>query len=305
LSVRPSLLAAPFLLVHLFICSTTSGQDITTLLDPEPIDWSVWETAPQETKRALLERLNICVDQPDMLGSHHLVDFSGDGVLDLIYSGDDVACDYPSTGSKRTAFFLAELGHFSEIFIHNGELEGMWRGGPWQPVSFLVRGEECCGSVYVHYNYFYPVERGGSLKFESYHQIVAVVDMPTPDAPFEAPRPFIVPLGPYSLRVTHGVDGTFVWPYSRPHDPTGNLLATYRTDAKGIALGEATAADGSVWWFVLMDGSSRPYGFRGFQGEWERSPVGRSYLGWMLANGLREVDWLPRSIDSDRYWRRQ
>jgi len=72
-----------------------------------------------------------------------------------------------------------------------------------------------------------------------------------------------------------------------------------------IALGEATASDGTVWWFVLMDGSSRPYGFRGFQGAWERSPMGRSYLGWVRADGLREVDWLPRSVDADRYWRRQ
>ena len=168
-----------------------------------------------------------------------------------------------------------------------------------------MRGEECCGGVYVHYNYFYPVERGGSLKFESYRQVVAVVDMPTPATPFDSPRPFIVPQGPCSLRVTPGVDDAFAWPYSRPHDPTGNLLATYRTDAKGVALGEATLPDGSVWWFVLMDGSSRPFGFRGFQGAWERSPIGRSYLGWMRADGLREVDWLPRSIDGDRYWRRR
>ena len=285
--------------------STGFTQDIVSLLNSEPIDWSTWETQSLEGKRALLERLDICIDQPGMLEDHHLIDFSGDGVLDLIYSGDDVACDYPGTGGKRTAFFLAELGHFSEIFIHNGELVGMWRPGPWQPVSFLVRSEECCGSVFIHYNYFYPVERSGQLKYATYGKIVSVVDMQTPDVPYDAPRPFIVRQGPYDLRVTPGLDEYFAWPYSRAHDPTGNLLANYRTDAKGIALGETVGPDGEVWWFVLMDVSSRPYGVRGFQGAWERSPIRRGYLGWMNAAGLREVDWSPRSIDLDRYWRRR
>jgi hypothetical protein len=205
----------------------------------------------------------------------------------------------------RTAFFLSELGHYDEIFINNGELVAMWRAAPWQPVSFLIRAEECCGSVFVHYNYFYPMERGGQLRFEGYGHIVAVVDMPTPETWYAAPRPFIVRQGPYDLRATPGVDDTFAWPYSRPHDPTGNLLAIYRTDAKGIALGESVGPEGQTWWFVLMGVSSRPSAIRGFQGQWERSPIRRGYLGWFDPSGLRKVDWHSRSIDLDRYWKRR
>lgn len=298
-------LACAFGYLCAFLPVAAGGQDISSLLNAEPLDWSSWEATDGQTKLELLKQLGICIDQPGMVESHHLVDFSGDGQLDMIYSGDDVACDYPATGGLRTAFFLSELGHFSEIFVNNGELIGMWRANVWQPVSFLVRAEECCGSVFIHYNYFYPLERGDRLRYETYGHIVAVVDMPLPDSLYDAPRPFVVRQGPYDLRATPGVDDAFAWPYSRPHDPTGNLLATYRRDAKGIALGESVGPDGLTWWFVLMDVSSRPTVIRGFQGQWERSPIGRGYLGWMNPDGLREVDWLPRSLDAGRYWRRQ
>ena len=48
-----------------------------------------------------------------------------------------------------------------------------------------------------------------------------------------------------------------------PNDPTGNLLATYRTDAKGMALGESVGPDGQTWWFVLMDVGSKTAGVVG------------------------------------------
>lgn len=292
-------------LLALLLPGAASGQGVTSLLEADSLDWSRWETASPEAKRGLLERLGICVDQLGMVENHHLMDFSGDGVDDLIYSGADVACDYPSASGKRTAFFLARYGKYSEIFIHNGELVGMWRAAPWQPVSFLTRAEECCGGAFVHYNYFYPVYRRSSLGYEGYSHIVGVVGMPTPGVRFEAPRPFVVQQGPYSLRVTPGIDDGFRWPYSRLFDPTGNLLAKYRRGSTGIALGEAEGPDGSTWWFVLMDASSRPLGIRGFQGEWGSSPVRRSYLGWMDSAGLEEVSWPARSLDSDRYWRRR
>jgi hypothetical protein len=282
-----------------------SAQDIAALLEADPLQWSGWEIELGATKRDLLERLGVCVDLPGMVEDHHFLDFNGDGVVDLIYSGEDVACDYPSTGGKRTALFLARDGELSEIFINNGEIVGMWREAPWQPVSFLVRWEMCCGDVFIHYEYFYPVSRRGSLKYEGYSQMVSVVDMPLPVVLYEAPKPFVVERGPYSLRVTPGIDDDFRWPYSRPHDPTGNLLATYRTLATGIALGESQGLEGRTWWFVLMDAASRPLGIRGYQGGWESAPPGRSYLGWMSSEALEEITRSPRSLDTYRYWRRR
>jgi hypothetical protein len=281
------------------------GQDVASPLEAGPVDWPAWETTSTETKRELLDRFGICVDQPGMVDSHHVFDFSGDGVDDLIYSGDDTTCDGPGGSAKRTALFQSLYGEFSEIFIHNGELVEIWRAAPWQPISFLIRAEECCGGAFVHYYYFYPAESVRGLRYESYSHVVATVDMPTPQVDYDRPRPFIVRRGPYSLRVTPGVDPEFVWPYARPHDPTGNLLATYRTDAAGIALGEAESPDGRTWWFVLMDPASRPLGIRGFQGAWESSPPDRGYMGWMSPDGLREVDWWPRQLDTQRYWRRR
>ncbi|KPK82096.1 MAG: hypothetical protein AMS25_03770 [Gemmatimonas sp. SM23_52] len=285
--------------------SAASGQSIASLLGPRSFDWHAWETHSEATKRDVLERLGICVDLPGMVEDHHFLDFSGDGIVDLIYSGEDVACDYPGTGEKRTALFLARDGELSEIFINNGEIVDMWREAPWQPVSFLVRWEMCCGDVFIHYEYFYPVSRRGSLSYEGYSQITSVVDMPLPVVLYEAPKPFVVEQGPCSLRVTPGVDDDFRWPYSRPHDPTGNLLARYRTGAIGIALGESPGPNGRTWWFVLMDASSRPLGIRGFQGGWESAPPGRGYLGWMDSDALGEVVRAPRSLDTYRYWRRR
>jgi hypothetical protein len=69
----------------------------------------------------------------------------------------DVACDYPSTGEKPTALFLASDGEQSEIFINNGEIVDMWRETPWQPVSFLLRREVCRGDVFVFVTLFRPV----------------------------------------------------------------------------------------------------------------------------------------------------
>ena len=285
--------------------SAVSGQNIASLLEVETLDWSAWETISPDAKRDLLESLGVCVDLPGMVEDHHFLDFSGDGVVDLIYSGEDVACDYPSTGEKRTAFFLARDGELSEIFINNGEIVGMWRQAPWQPVSFLLRWEMCCGDVFVHYVYFYPVSRRGSLKYEGYTHIVSVVDMPLPELLHATPKPFVVERGPHNLRVTPGVDDEFRWPYSRPHDPRGNLLTRYRTGATGIALGEGQGPDGQTWWFVLMDAASRPLGIRGYQGGWESAPPGRSYLGWMSSEGLDELTRAPRSLDTQRYWRRR
>ncbi|NIW35221.1 MAG: hypothetical protein GWN32_01150 [Gemmatimonadetes bacterium] len=279
------------------------AQHIASLLEAGPVDWSAWETTSRETRRELLEGFGICVDQPGMVESHHVFDFSGDGIDDLIYSGDDVTCDGPGSSAKRTALFQALYGEFSEIFVHNGVIVDLWRAAPWQPVSFLIRAEDCCGSVFVHYYYFYPAEGRRDLRYDSYNHMVAVVDMPAPEIEYSRPRPFSVRRGPYSLRVTPGDDPDFVWPYARPHDPTGNLLATYRSGAAGIALGEAEGPDGRRWWFVLMDPSSRPLGIRGFQGAWESSPPGRGYLGWMSPDGLLEIDWWPRGLDTERYWR--
>jgi hypothetical protein len=280
------------------------AQETTALLGGGGLDWTVWEDGSIADKRGLLEELSVCVEVEGMVDGHHFLDFSGDGVVDLIYSGPDIACDHPVARGERTALLQAKGGEFSEVFVSSGAIVGMWREAPWQPVSLVVRTESCCGDVFVHYSYLYPVQRRGSLGYQEYNHIVFVVDMPLPETVYDAPRPFVIRQGPYNLRATPGIDDDYEWPYSRPFDRTGNVLAAYRYGATGIALGERQSPDGETWWFVLMDVASRPLGIRGYQGAWESAPPRQQLVGWMSPDFLRESIRLPATLDTTRYWRR-
>jgi hypothetical protein len=279
----------------------------------EPLDWSALEVDVGD-KMALLQRFiadcpNLGLTQTlgpvegnpqwvdSVEGNFHFVDFSGDGVVDLVYSGRIWTCDVGFFEGMQTVLYHNYKGELTRVVLTAGRITGAWRPGPWEPTSFLVREDGCCDAEYSVYHILHPERaRDGTLTYTAGNYVYSRRAMELPDVRFELPRPFRVRQDEYNLR-----DAPKIPQY------TDNILAVYGKGATGIAVGEATGPEGRVWWFVVMDAPTRPLRVRELSYETMfRDPadprVGGRYAGWMSSRYLDVLPQIPDSLASTKVW---
>jgi hypothetical protein len=294
-----------FLLVPCCLASAQHswGQDVVTLLERNEFDWSAWEIDVGD-KRALLDRfLGDCPnlgsrsDLGPVEGNFHFLDFSGDGVADLVYSGEIWYCDEGYFEGMMTRLYQSRNGKLAEIASSIGHITGAWRAGPWEPITFLVREDGCCGAEWAVYHFLHPARApDGSMTYTAGNYVYSQGYVELPEVRFDLPRPFSVQQNEYNLR-------------SSPEIPEyqDNILAVYGIRATGIAVGEATGPDGRVWWFVVMDAPYRPLRVRDdsyetYVGQRGLPGSGGRYVGWMSSRYLYALPQTPDTLASPEDW---
>jgi hypothetical protein len=169
------------------------------------------------------------------------------------------------------------------VMDHHGRMQRVWPGRGGRPASFRTIHHGCCSDPEWALEYFRPVVRGDTVRYEMWHRLLgrAGLDVPTEFMPRQ--RRFVVAADRYMLRDTAQVDDRAddVWPR---WEGRGNVMAEYGRGARGIALAERADSTGRMWWFVRMDGRTPP---REAQiDENPEHPVRTDRLGWMSSRFL-------------------
>lgn len=280
------------------------ADDAARLVDRHPPEsWEGWEVAvPWEEYEARLTALGIRPIRRDSLPADdaeefydpngerildfHFVDFSGDGVPDVIYDGAWFVRNENGFGAlegSHVKLYQVMGGRAVLVLDHHGVVQRIWPARAGRPASFRLVHHGCCSDPEWALEYFRPVQRGDTVRYEMWHRLLgrAGLDVPTEFLPRQ--RRFTVDSDRYMLRDTPRVDDVAddVWPR---WEGRGNVMAVYGRGARGIAMAERADSTGRVWWFVRMDGRTPPR-----EAQIEENPdhpVRTDRLGWMSSRFL-------------------
>lgn len=216
----------------------------------------------------------------------HFVDFSGDGVDDVVYDGlvfmQNDAGEVGSGEGTHFKLFQVMDGRTVEVMEHYGSIQRVWKGRPGEPISFRTVLYGCCGEVQWGIDYFRPAVRGDTVRFEPYHHVLGREEMRMPTRFLPASKRFTVNNDGYALRASpdirdaaQGSDGFPAW------EGHGNVVAEYGKGARGTAIAEETDSTGRVWWFVRMDGATPPTAAQVDAPYVGDRPVPADRVGWM------------------------
>lgn len=285
--------------------------DPRLFLDLDSLRWAEWETERPLSREARLLALGIRPVRADSMVEFdpadgydpngeravdfHLVDFSGDGVADVIYDGPWFVRNENGFGAlEGTHFKLYQVidGRAVQVMEHHGSVQRIWKGGKGQPVSFRTVHYGCCSDPAWTVEYYRPVRAGDTVRFERRLGVLGRAEMVIPTRFMSAPRRFAVANDGYLLRGSPHVQNTKTGEYPEWYewDDRGNVMAEYAAGARGTAIAEQTDSTGRVWWFVRMDGATPP---RAAQVDAPVDPANRvlpiDRLGWMSSRFLTPV----------------
>lgn len=275
-------------------------NDPRAMTNLDPLDWAAWETVPPEGRAARLRTLGI---EPIRTGTgadsggervedFHFIDFTGDGVEDVIYQGpwfERTPAGVDALEGTVARMFQVADGRATQVGRHSGGIQRIWRGRPGEAISYRVYSPGCCAEPEWSVEYLRAAERGPPQRWFGYHKLVGRADLRMPTRFWDTPRRFTVASEGYVLRATPqvkdrvgpGEEDWFTW------DGRGNVLAEYARGARGTAYAEATDSTGRVWWFVRMDGFTRPRAAQTMEiqdhGEYI---IPNDRLGWMSSRYL-------------------
>ena len=284
--------------------------DPKLFLNLDSLRWAEWETRPQGDHGARLHALGIRPVRSDSTGArepfdstemagydpygeragdYHFIDFSGDGVDDVVYSGAWYERNENGFGAlegTRIKLYQVMNGRAVQVLAHPGAVQRIFRGARGQPVSFRVVTHGCCSDPQWSMDYFAPARTGDTVKFAPHRRVMGREGIVMPARFMDRPRPFTVSNDRYLLRESPGIDPATAdgedWYRWEGH---GNALAEYGRGARGIALAEQTDATGRVWWFVRMDGGTPPLSAQFTAAPNDPLPTDR--LGWMSSRFLQ------------------
>lgn len=274
--------------------------DPRLFLSMDSLRWSTWETQPPADRDARLRELGIRPIRADSAvefdpsdgydpngeraQDFHFVDFSGDGVADVIYDGPwfarNDAGEFGAAEGVKLKLWQVIGGRAVLVMEHHGSVQRVWRRAG-APTSFRTVFHGCCSDPEWVIEYFRPVVSADTVRFEPWHRVMGREELQIPTTFLPAPRRFTVANDRYLLRSAPRVDDApdDVWPRWEGH---GNALAEYGRGATGTAIAEQADSTGRVWWFVRMDGRTPPTAAQ-MDGPVDSAgrPLPTDRLGWM------------------------
>lgn len=294
--------------------AATEEGDLPDFADPrlflnlDSLQWAQWETEAPADREARLRALGIQPVRADSIGEtdpadgaepsgerahdFHFVDFSGDGVADVVYQGPwYVRNENGFGGMEGSHLKLWQVigGRAIKVMDHHGEIQRIWKGAAGQPLAFRTVTYGCCSDPMWEIEYFRPVRAGDTVRFERRHGVLGRAELEMPTRFMAAPRRFTVANDGYLLRGSPKVQNAKTGEYPEWHewDERGNVMAEYGRGARGTAIAEQTDSTGRVWWFVRMDGATPPRAAQ-FDAPMDHAdrvlPIDR--LGWMSSRFL-------------------
>ena len=290
------------------------SSELPDLADPrlflslDTLRWAEWETDAPADRDARLRALGIQpiradsgvefdpADRYDPNGERadhfHFVDFSGDGVADVVYNGPwfsrNDQGEFGAAEGTKLKLYQVIGGRAVQVMDHHGSIQRVWKGGAGEPASFRTVHYGCCSDPTWSIEYHRPVRRGDTVRFEAYHRVMGRAEMQIPTRFLSAPRRFTVANDGYALRASPRVQASPTanedWPTWEGH---GNALAEYGSGAHGTAIAEQADSTGRVWWFVRMDGATPPRDAQmDAPVDHAGNPLPTDRLGWMSSRFL-------------------
>lgn len=282
--------------------------DPRLFLDRDSLRWAQWEGQRPADPEGRLRELGIQPIRADSIvefdpadgydpngesaRNFHFVDFSGDGVADVIYDGAwfmrNGEGEFGAGEGSRLKMYQVMDGRAVMVMEHHASIQRVWKGRPGEPVSFRTLHHGCCADPEWSIEYHRPVRRGDTVRFEAHYRVMGREGIVMPATFMDRPRQFTVGNDRYLLRESPGIDPATAdgedWYRWEGH---GNALAEYGRGARGTAIAERTDSTGRVWWFVRMEGGTPP---RDAQTSAPHDPAGREMpvdrLGWMSSRFL-------------------
>ena len=274
-------------------------------LSVDSFRWKEWEMPVEGDRGARLAALGIrpvrvereepaYPDEPrgQRAEDFHFVDFSGDGVADVIYDGQVyVVNDDGEIGvweGSQVILWQVIGGRAVKVGEEFASMQRAWRGRTGEPLRFRTVQLGCCDDRHVLIEYHRPELRGDTVRYRAAHRIMGSTDNQSPRAFLPRARPFTVTQDRYLLRREPHVGEKIA-------DGGRNWAAEYRRGARGVALAEARDTTGRVWWYVLMDGRTPPDTAQDVyvSDETEDRDVPGDRLGWMSSRFLAETPARP------------
>lgn len=278
-------------------------ENLAELLDADTFRMDEWEMQTAGDRDARLkalgiERIRVDRDDPLYSAEHagqtaeafRFVDFSGDGVADVIYGGApwfrNEEGEVGTADGSQLILWQVMDGRAVQVLDAPTSLQRAWRGKPGEPLRLRTVQHGCCDERHILIEYHAPQLRGETVRYHVTRRIVGSTNNRAPRALFSRPRPFTVMQDRYRLR--HEPDVR-----ERMEDSESNVQAEYRQGARGLALAESRDSTGRVWWYVLMDGRTPPdTAAVSFAFDEERD-VPEDRLGWMSSRFLTETPAAP------------
>lgn len=279
--------------------------NLAEFLDTDSFHLEEWEAPARGDRDARLKALGIQpvrVDRDDPAYSEeyagqraewfHFVDFSGDGVADVIYDGQPYyrndAGDIGSLDGWQLILWQVMGGRAVKVLDEHTRLQRVWRGRPGEPVRFRTVQFGCCDDRHILIEYHRPEMRGDTVRYRVAHRVMGSSDNQPPRTFLPRARPFTVTQDRYRLRHEPSVGEEIA-------EGGSNFAAEYRRGARGVALAESRDSTGRVWWYVLMDGRTPPDTAQDVFvfDETEDRDVPGDRLGWMSSRFLTETPAAP------------
>jgi hypothetical protein len=274
------------------------------LVSVDSFRWKEWEMPVRGDRRARLEALGIrplrkkaeeSVHPEEPTGQRvedfHFVDFSGDGVADVVYDGVPYVLNDDGEIGAFEGYHLVMWQVMGEravkVLDEYTALQRAWRGRPGEPLRFRTVQHGCCGDTHRMIEYFSPETRGDTVRYRVAHRLLGSNEDREPRSFLPRARPFSVAQDRYRLRREPSVSPETV-------EGGPNFSAEYRRGARGVALAEARDSTGRVWWYVLMDGRTPPDTAQDrFVSDETGEDLSGDRLGWMSSRFLTETPATP------------
>lgn len=211
------------------------------------------------------------IEDEELVGNFHFLDFSGDGSEDIIY--------YGPSGSEPfvTVFLQNSEGTYHESLAVYGSITELWRPFPFSPYQVKIVEAGCCDNPFTCYSNYIPKAQESKLNYVLQNRVCYSDDLLFPKST-SISKLFKTTNPTYTLRAS---------PYipSEKGEDVDNIVATYPQGSEGLAISESVDSTGRVWWFVVMKNNL------GFESSeiYEEDKTSFYQCGWMSSRYLDEL----------------
>jgi hypothetical protein len=176
------------------------------------------------------------------------VDINGDRLPDMIFSG------FSGGESDIVRIWLNRRDSFELVFEDYQYISKFTKAG--DKLVGLQTGDVGCCDAYLYFTRDYRVEPDdGKLSFIKGKQVVAYQHTEEPAKYYPEPIPFIARADTMLVRASAVQQNE---PFNPHLDTFGNIIAKYRTRARGVALAYKTYGKGNEWFFVEISPFAAP-----------------------------------------------
>lgn len=191
-------------------------------------------------------------DLVDLVGHVWKVDFSGDGVDDLIFS------TYCRSEEIKNYFWVRKNDRYYYSGLMIGTLVKLFHTTDSRALSAATRGGWCCFGQIGFNNLYTPTIDNQGLKYKLVKSVSEYGNITLPDKTMPTKR-FVVMNDKYKLRQHPVIDDKYNELDSdfERMPVYGNTLAKFLKGSKGEAIAEKEDEIGRVWWFVIMDADAK------------------------------------------------